>query len=266
LIGRRSTDAFSTAAEVSLQRVSGNPESRPALAALEARALSRRFGERFVLRDLDLRIEAGEGLALLGANGAGKTTFLRVAAGLLLPSHGELRIAGICPIREPERARTRIGFAMETSRLYPSLAVLPLLRFGARARGFKGAELEGRVAAVIERMALGAVAKRPVGNCSRGYQQRISLALALIGDPEILLVDEPSAGLDPAQREDLWDLLAALRGAHTLVVSTHDFEEAQRLAARAALLAEGRLAALGPTADLLANRDRLALFRAAPAQ
>jgi ABC-2 type transport system ATP-binding protein len=240
--------------------------TRAAEPALEARSVSRRFGRRAALRELDLRVAAGEALALLGANGAGKTTFLRLAAGLLLPSAGELRIAGICPVREPERARRRIGFAMETSRLHPSLSVAGLLRFGARARGLAGAVAARAVEAMLEKTALGAVAKRPIGNCSRGYQQRVSLALALIGDPELLLVDEPSAGLDPAQREDLWELLASLRGTHTLVLSTHDFDEARQLATRAAVLAEGRLVALAPTAELLASGDPLALFRAGSAQ
>ncbi len=261
-IGRRSTvSSFCTGAKVSLQRVSGNPAAQDRPAALEARALSRRFGPLAALHELDLRIEAGEGFALLGANGAGKTTFLRLAAGLLLPSSGELRVAGCCPAREPERVRRVLGFAMETSRLYPALRVERFLRFAAGARGMCRAAARSAAERVIEQTGLAAVAARPIGHCSRGYQQRVALAQALIGEPAVLLVDEPSAGLDPAQREEIWELLAGLRGPRTLVISTHDLEEARRLATRAAVLSAGRLRAQGAVSELLREPGALALFR-----
>jgi len=261
-IGRYSTSrSFDTGAEVSLRCVSGNPSPAPAIPALEARSLGRRFGAVCALAELDLRIEAGEGFALLGANGAGKTTFLRLAAGLLVPSTGELRVAGQCPSRHPERVRRVLGFAMETSRLQPALRVESFLRFAAAARGMPRAAARRAVERVVAETGLGDVLRRAIGHCSRGYQQRVALAQALIGEPSVLLVDEPGAGLDPAQRLELWQLLAGLRGARTLVISTHDLEEARRLADRAAVLSQGRLRAQGPVGELLRDPAPLSLFR-----
>jgi ABC-2 type transport system ATP-binding protein len=233
---------------------------------ISAHGLSRRFGAHTALADVDLEIPAGSSFALLGANGAGKTTFLRIAAGLLLPSAGEIRVAGISPAEHPARVQRQIGYVMETSRLYPELRVRGLLRFLAAARGLSRAAREAAVERALERFELGAVAKRPIGNLSRGYQQRVSLAQAFLHDPLLAIVDEPSAGLDPLQRHEVQERLRALRGERTLLLSTHDLGEARALADRVAVLREGRLVAEGPAQELLGQGDPLGLFRAeAPA-
>ena len=229
---------------------------------ISARGLSRRFGAHTALADVDLEIPAGSSFALLGANGAGKTTFLRIAAGLLLPSAGEIRVAGISPAEDPVRVQRQIGYVMETSRLYPELRVRGLLRFLAAARGLARAEREAAVEQALERFELAAVATRPIGNLSRGYQQRVSLAQAFLHDPRLAIVDEPTAGLDPLQRHEVQERLHALRGERTLLLSTHDLGEARALADRVAVLREGRLVAEGPAQELLGRADPLALFRA----
>jgi ABC-2 type transport system ATP-binding protein len=231
--------------------------------AVVARGLSRRFGPHVALAEVDLEVPAGSSLALLGANGAGKTTFLRLAAGLLLPSAGEIRVAGVSAADDPARVQRRLGYAMETSRLYPELRVRGCLRFLAAARGLGRAAREAAVDRALERFGLGAVAGRPIGNLSKGFQQRVSLAQAFLHDPALVIVDEPTGGLDPLQRHEVHERLRALRGEQTLLISTHDLDEAGRLADRVAVLRGGRVVAEGPTAELLGRGDPLALFGAA---
>ncbi len=230
--------------------------------AIEASALSRRFGERLALASISLRIAPGESFALLGANGAGKTTFIRLVTGSLLPSSGELTVDGLSPALRPNEVHRRIGFVMETSRLYPELRVQGFLRFMGGARGLAGAALAHAVDAALARFELTGVAARLVGNLSKGYQQRVSLAQAFLTDPPLVIVDEPTGGLDPVQRREVQKLLLELRGRATLLLCTHDLDEARTLATRVGVLNAGRLVAEGEPSSLLGGADPLALFRA----
>jgi ABC-2 type transport system ATP-binding protein len=229
--------------------------------AVEARQLTRRFGAHLALDAVELRIEPGEAFGLLGANGAGKTTFLRLVTGYLLPSGGEVRVDGRSPAREAHAVARGLGFVAETARLYPELRVRSLLRFVAGARGLRGPLAAPRVEAVLERFELLAVAERPVGHLSKGFQQRVNLAQAFLHDPPLLLVDEPTSGLDPLQQAEVRRELRALRGERTLVLCTHDLAEARFLTERVAVLHRGRLVALGATEEVLGAGDPLALFR-----
>jgi ABC-2 type transport system ATP-binding protein len=229
---------------------------------VEAVELTRRFGSHLAVDRLSLSIEPGESFGLLGANGAGKTTFIRLITGYLLPSAGEVRIDGISPVKDAGKVRARLGFVAETSRLYPELRVEGFLRFMGGARGFRGRALSQRVAAALDRFALGPVAGRLVGNLSKGFQQRVSLAQAFLSDPPLLIVDEPTSGLDPLQQEEVRDVLAHSRGERTVLLCTHDLGEARQLCSRVAVLNQGRLVALGPTDEVLGGDDALALFRA----
>jgi ABC-2 type transport system ATP-binding protein len=230
-------------------------------AEIEARGLTRRFGPLLALDALTLRIAPGESFALLGANGAGKTTFIRLVTGYLLPSAGSITVDGISPALFPSQVHARLGFVMETSRLYPELSVRGFLRFMGGARGLAGAALGRAVDAALARFHLGPVAPRLVGNLSKGYQQRVSLAQAFLTDPPLVIVDEPTGGLDPVQRGEVQALLRGLRGDHTLLLCTHDLEEARSLATRVGVLNAGRLVAEGETSELLGREDALALFR-----
>jgi ABC-2 type transport system ATP-binding protein len=229
--------------------------------AVEARQLTRRFGEHLALDALELRVEPGEAFGLLGANGAGKTTFLRLVTGFLLPSGGEVLVDGRSPARDARAVARGLGFVAETTRLYPELRVRSLLRFVAGARGLRGALAAERVEAVLERFELLAAAERPVGHLSKGFQQRVNLAQAFLHDPPLLLVDEPTSGLDPLQQAEVRRELRALRGERTLVLCTHDLAEARALTERVAVLHRGRLVALGATEEVLGGGDPLALFR-----
>jgi gliding motility-associated transport system ATP-binding protein len=231
---------------------------------IAARSLCRRFGEQRALEALDLDVPAGSSFGLLGANGAGKTTFLRLVTGYLLPSAGTLLVGGVSPAEHPSRVQARIGYVMETTRLYPELRVCGLLRFLAAARGLARPDREAAVERVIERFALAPVAKRLVGNLSKGYQQRVSLAQAFLHDPPLLIVDEPTGGLDPVQQREVQERLRSLQGERTILLCTHDLAEARALTTRVAILHAGRLVACGPTEAVLGGGDPLALFRGGP--
>jgi ABC-2 type transport system ATP-binding protein len=231
-------------------------------ARVEAHALTRRFGHTVALDALTLAIEPGETFALLGANGAGKTTFIRLVTGFLVPSQGSVRVDGLSPVDDATAVHQRIGYAGETARLYPELRVRGFLRFAGQVRGLHGAALEAAVDRALEHFALSAVAQRLIGNLSKGTQQRVSLAQAFLHDPPLLIADEPTSGLDPAQQADARALLATLRGRRTVILCTHQLEEAAALATRVGVLRHGRLEALGTPAEVLGSEPPLHLFRA----
>jgi ABC-2 type transport system ATP-binding protein len=238
-----------------------DPAPRVRGGAIEARGLTRRFGEHVALDALTLSIPSNVSFGLLGANGAGKTTFIRMVIGLLLPSAGSVTIDGVSPATHPNDVKGRIGFVMETSRLYPELRVRGFLRFIAGARGLAGADREAAVDRVMERFQIESVASRLIGNLSKGFQQRVSLAQAFVHDPSLVIVDEPTGGLDPVQQRDVQDMLAGLRGERTVILCTHDLHEARELTTRVAVLNEGKLVAEGATDEVLGGEDPLDLFR-----
>jgi len=233
----------------------------PGGSRIEARALSRRFGEHLALDGLTLDVEPGESFGLLGANGAGKTTFIRLVTGYLLPSAGELRVDGLSPATQRIAVQQRIGFVPESARLHPELRVDRYLAFAGGIRGLEGGALEAAIERATRRFGLGEVRRRPIGNLSKGFQQRVSLAQAFLHEPRLLIVDEPTGGLDPLQQAEVRDALAALRGSCTVLLCTHDLAEARALAQRVLVLAGGRAVACGPTDEVLAGDDPLALFR-----
>lgn len=204
--------------------------------AIEARGLARRFGRVQALRPLDLRVEAGETLAVLGPNGAGKSTLLRLLAGLARPSSGELVVAGD-PRGRAERRR-RVGLIAHATFLYPELSARENLWLVARLHGLPDAA--ERVARALHEQGLADFAERRAGTFSRGMAQRLAIARALLHDPPVLLLDEPFTGLDAAASERLASQLARARGARTTVLVTHDLERAAALGDRALVLVRGR--------------------------
>ncbi|MCG8592724.1 MAG: ABC transporter ATP-binding protein [Proteobacteria bacterium] len=230
-------------------------------ARVEARGLTRRFGEHVALDRLDLTIERGETFGLLGANGAGKTTFIRLVTGYWVPTAGSVRVDGLDPTTQPRGVHERLGFVAETSRLYPELRVEGFLRFAGGVRGLTGGALAAAVEEGLARFRLEDVARRVIGNLSKGYQQRVSLAQGFLHDPELLIVDEPTSGLDPLQRAEVASVLAELQGRRTIVLCTHDLDEARSLTSRAAVLFRGRLVCCGASEDVLGAPDPMALFR-----
>jgi ABC-2 type transport system ATP-binding protein len=248
--------------QVPRSRAEGEPP-RPGdvAAAIEACDLTRRFGSHTAVDQLTLSVPNLSTFGLLGANGAGKTTFIRMVAGFLLPSEGSVRVDGFSPAAQPSAVQARLGFVMETSRLYPELRVRGFLRFMAGARGLRGDARDRAVDRALERFELRDVASRLVGHLSKGFQQRVSLAQALLHDPPLVVVDEPTEGLDPVQQEEVQALLGTFHGERTVLVCTHDLREARLLCSRIAVLNAGRLVAEGPTDAVLGRVDTLALFR-----
>lgn len=243
-----------------------NHPSTPATrgVAVEARGLSRSFGDRLALDEISLSIEPGQAFGVLGANGAGKTTFVRLVAGTLLPSRGDVVVDGVSPGTHPAQVQALTGFVPERSRLYPELGVGRFLRFCAGIRGLRGTARADAIERVCQQFALGEVLKRPIGNLSKGLQQRISLAQAFLHEPRLLIVDEPTNGLDPLQQAEVRDALVALRGDCTVLICTHDLREARELTQQLLILARGRQTAFGPTSEVLSAEDPLALFRGEP--
>ncbi|MED5261991.1 MAG: ABC transporter ATP-binding protein [Myxococcota bacterium] len=232
-------------------------------AHVQARELGRRFGDHAALDRVSLEVQRGETFGLLGANGAGKTTFIRICTGYLVPTSGSLRVDGISPAEHPRGVQERLGYVTETSRLYPELRVQGFLRFAGGARGLRGSALDEAVESALDRFDLTAVARRLVGNLSKGYQQRVSLAQAFLHDPALVIVDEPTSGLDPLQQGDVREILAELQGQRTVILCTHDLAEARALTSRVAVLSHGRLLRTGPTEEILGEGDPLDLFRRA---
>ncbi|MBW2713723.1 MAG: ABC transporter ATP-binding protein [Deltaproteobacteria bacterium] len=232
----------------------------PRGARVTATQLTRRFGNYLAVDHIDLDIQPGETLGLLGANGAGKTTFIRLVTGYLLPTSGELSIDGYSPVTHPQEVHRRLGYATETSRIYPELPVESFLRFIGGSRGMRGDELGDAVLRVMARFELEEVFRRPMGHLSKGYQQRVSLAQAFLSDPPLLIVDEPTSGLDPYQQAEVREVLQETKDDRTILLCTHDLSEARALSSRVAILRRGKLVALGPTEEVLGDGDSLDLF------
>ncbi len=209
--------------------------------AIVSVGVSRRFHSFTAVDRLDLSIERGEVFCLLGPNGSGKTTFLRMLAGHLSPSAGRLSVAGHDVVRDPIAAKRKIGYVPESVPLYNHMRVVEFLRFMARLRGVPNAALDGAIRRVADLLAIGDVLRKPIRALSRGFRQRTAIAQALVHDPEIVILDEPTNGLDPRQIIETRALIRSLAGRHTILMSSHILSEVERTADRAGLLLGGRL-------------------------
>jgi ABC-2 type transport system ATP-binding protein len=233
--------------------------------SIEARGLCREFGPHLALDDVSLSIAPGETFGLLGANGAGKTTFIRLVTGYLVATRGSVWVDGLSPRDNPQAVHQKLGFAAERPMLYPDLRVQQYLRFAGGLRGLSGSDLNQAVERNLQRFQIADHAARLIGNLSKGYQQRVSLAQAFLVEPSLLIVDEPTSGLDPLQRAEVREMLAGLRGQRTVLLCTHDLAEARQLCARVAVLHQGRVVASGPAEEMLGGDDALSRFREASA-
>ena len=193
------------------------------------------------LEALDLTIQRGEVFGLLGPNGSGKTTFIRLLAGYLLPTSGRLEICGCDAVEASVEARRRIGYVPENAPLYGYMRVREFLAFMARLRGVAESRVASAVDRVVSALALGAVVDRPARTLSRGYRQRAAIAQALVHEPELLILDEPVNGLDPRQIIEVRDLIRVLAGSHTVLMSSHVLAEVAKTADRVGVLLDGRL-------------------------
>ncbi len=201
------------------------------------------YGPRRALDGVSFALDRGEVLGLLGPNGSGKSTCLRLVTGYLCPTAGRVRVMGLDPARDGAQARRHIGYVQEDAALYPHLRVDEFLRLMGRLRRCTGARLETECARVRARLALDDVRRLPIGKLSRGYRQRVAIAQALLGAPDLLILDEPTNGLDPWQIIELRQLVTELAQRHALLVTSHVLAEIEQVATRALILNDGRLRA-----------------------
>ncbi len=225
--------------------------------AIEVHHLTKRYGQREVVSDLTFDVEEGEFFAILGPNGAGKTTTVEILEGYRRPDSGTVRVLGLDPFRESRQLRPRIGVMLQEGGLYPSARPMELLELYAAFYSDPESPT-----ALVSRLGLKETLATPVRRLSGGQRQRLSLALALIGKPRVLFLDEPTAGMDPHARRETWDILRQLSAEkRTIVLTTHYLEEAEQLAHRVAIIHHGRLVALDSPSDLVAGSMGFFRFR-----
>jgi len=236
---------------------------------IEARQLAKRFGGRAAIEDVSLDVARGEVVGFLGPNGAGKTTTLRILAGVFPPTRGQALIDGHDVVRAPLAARRRLGYAPERPALHLEMTVAGLLDFAAGMKDVGGARARRTaVEDALARAVLGEVAARRIGALSKGVRQRLGLALALVGDPPALLLDEPTAGLDPEQSADMRRLIRGLGTERAVLVSSHALAEVEALCDRVVILHRGRVLSADTPARLAARlrpASRVDVEAAAPA-
>ena len=220
---------------------------------IEVQHLSKRYGRVTAVDDVSFRVERGEILGFLGPNGAGKTTTMRILTGYMPASDGKAIVAGFDVFDQPIEAKRRTGYLPETPPLYPDMSVLEYLVFVAKIKGVLAAERAQRVKAVMERTRIADMANRQCGKLSKGYKQRVGLAQALIHNPDVLILDEPTAGLDPKQIIETRELIKHLAGDHTIVLSTHILPEVSQTCQRVVIINKGRVVAVDTPDNLTAR-------------
>lgn len=217
---------------------------------IQVEHLSKKYGERTVVRDVGFRVERGEIIGFLGPNGAGKTTTLRMLTGYLAPDEGVIEIDGVNAIENPVEARKRIGYMPESVPLYKELRVEEYLRYRARLKGVSRKLLKKRVESSMEMSKITDVRSRIVGQLSRGYRSRVGLAEAIVADPPLLILDEPTAGLDPNQIRQVRNLVKEMAGKTTILLSTHILPEVETTCGRVLIINKGKLVGEGVPGDL----------------
>jgi ABC-2 type transport system ATP-binding protein len=221
---------------------------------IEVTHLSKSYGSFQAVKDISFRVEPGEVVGFLGPNGAGKSTTLRILAGFLGPTSGEVRVAGYSITEQPLEARENIGYMPETSPLYPEMRTDEYLRYRAELKGVPRAARRSAVEGAMKDAGLDGMERVLIGQLSKGYRQRVGLADAIVASPKLLILDEPTAGLDPNQIREVRDLISRLREKHTVLVSTHILSEVEAMCSRGIVIARGELVAEGTIDELRALR------------
>jgi len=217
---------------------------------IEVQHLTKRYGRFTAVDDVTFRVERGEILGFLGPNGAGKTTTMRILTGYMPATDGKAMVAGFDVFDQPIEAKRRIGYLPETPPLYPDMSVRDYLSFVAKIKGVPASERRTRLDAVMERTRIADMARRACGKLSKGYKQRVGLAQALIHNPDVLVLDEPTAGLDPKQIIETRQLIKELAGDHTIVLSTHILPEVSQTCQRVVIINKGRVVAVDSPENL----------------
>ena len=233
---------------------------------IEIRNLTKRFGPLTAVDGVSFDVGRGEVLGFLGPNGAGKSTTMKMVTGFLAPDGGTVRIGGTDIAEDPVAVKRRIGYLPEGAPLYGEMTTRAFLGFIAGIRGFRGAEAQRRVDTAAGRVSLGSIIEKPIGTLSKGFKRRVGLAQAILHDPPILILDEPTDGLDPNQKHEVRTLIRGMSKEKAIVLSTHILEEVDAVCTRATIIANGRVVSDGTPEELLRrsrthNALRLGLAR-----
>ena len=230
-------------------------EQGPAM--IEADGLTKYYANFAAIQDVSFKVHQGEVVAFLGPNGAGKSTTLKLLTGYLAPSAGRARIAGHDMTTDRLAGSTRLGYLPENGPLDPDMTPRSLLSFFAEARGLSSRKKRERIEAVIDLCKLGSVIGKPIGKLSRGYRQRVGMAHVLLHEPDVLILDEPTAGLDPNQIHDVRETIRNLGESKTILISTHILQEVEAMADRALFIDEGKLVYDGSIRELTGTGKHL---------
>ncbi len=217
---------------------------------IDVRDLTKYYGQRPAVDNITFQVEPGQIVGFLGPNGAGKTTTLRILTGYMPATSGQARVAGYDVFTESLQARRQIGYLPENVPLYTDMRVREYLTFRAKLRGMNRTDRDSRLTKVVDMCWLGDVIDRPIGQLSKGYRQRVGLADALIHDPKVLILDEPTVGLDPTQIREMRNLIRSLGGKHTVMLSSHILPEVEATCDRTIIIAAGRIVAAGTVEEL----------------
>jgi ABC-2 type transport system ATP-binding protein len=220
---------------------------------IEVQHLTKRYGPVTAVEDVSFRVERGEILGFLGPNGAGKTTTMRILAGYMPATEGKAVVAGFDVFDQPVEAKRRTGYLPETPPLYPDMSVVEYLTFVAKIKGVPSADRRQRIKTIMERTRIADMANRLCSRLSKGYRQRVGLAQALIHNPDVLILDEPTAGLDPKQIIETRQLIKELAGDHTIILSTHILPEVSQTCQRVVIINKGHVVAVDTPDNLTAR-------------
>jgi len=217
---------------------------------IQVEHLTKCYGSLTAIEDVSFRVEAGEILGFLGPNGAGKTTTMRILAGFFPATEGRAEVAGYDVLTQPLEAKSRVGYLPENPPLYTEMSVDSYLRFVARIKGVRGTEIKRRINYVKERCGLVEEGERLIKHLSKGYRQRVGLAQALVHNPDVLILDEPTIGLDPKQIIEVRELIKGLGGDHTVILSTHILPEVSMTCERVIIINNGKIVAVDSPSNL----------------
>jgi ABC-2 type transport system ATP-binding protein len=220
---------------------------------IEVQHLTKRYGRTTAVDDISFRVERGEILGFLGPNGAGKTTTMRILTGYMPATEGKAIVAGFDVFDQPIEAKRRTGYLPETPPLYPDMSIVEYLGFVSKIKGIPSGQRRQRIQYVMERTRIDDVANRLCGKLSKGYKQRVGLAQALIHNPDVLILDEPTAGLDPKQIIETRELIKELAGDHTIILSTHILPEVAQTCQRVVIINKGKVVAIDTPDNLTAR-------------
>lgn len=230
---------------------------------ISAKGLTKRYGAIAAVEDVTFEVEAGEIIGFLGPNGAGKTTTMRILTGFTPATSGEAKVAGFDVSDSPLEVKRRVGYLPENVPLYPEMVVEAYLRYVARVKGVGRSEMPREVGRVLERCGLAHMRSRVIGNLSKGYRQRVGLAQALVGKPPVLILDEPTVGLDPKQIIEIRNMIKELGAEHTVLLSTHILPEVAMVCERVLIIHEGRIVAQDTMENLGAKERKTIVVHAA---